>query len=364
MCIAFWSPKNQLGYRLILASNRDEFLNRPSLPANWHSFEPIDQSLLPVSASAALEATSQSSNNDGLNTQKFAHEIISGRDSIAGGTWLGIDKQTGKFGFLTNVAHPRDHIVPDKEESDRSPQDRSPPASRGLIIQEFLQGSEGVESCINKLKSSRISKNMNGYNLVIGQIGKNENEQDRIAFFCNRNPEGIDDEFGGIINHDLEGHNQGTSESTLVYGFSNGIAHRAPIWPKVTQGRYLMEDCLRKIQMNANSLPVDPADVETELFNLLSTTDDSTEDLPCNILIRPHHRLRTPGASASIETWYATRTQTIVLVSQTTPTRITFVERDAFQIQHSNSPGDELGKPVWMGDDCSCWRRFEFQLPS
>ncbi|KAI9622637.1 hypothetical protein KEM48_007126 [Puccinia striiformis f. sp. tritici PST-130] len=330
MCIAIWSSKNQLGYSL--------------LPADWHSFGRIGPGL--HSAPRSITHDVDSNDDDNADNDRTHAEILSGRDAIAGGTWLGINKRTGKFGFLTNVDAQVDRMARDKEEGVNNPtRDRPTPASRGLLIQEFLQGNEGPESYINKLKSSPISQNMNGYNLVIGQISKNENEKDQMSFFCNRDPKGTDTG-------------------------CNGIAHRVPIRPKVTLGVHLMEACLRKAGTSADSDRV--AVLERELFNLLSsghvlitqTTDDSTEDLPSNILIRPYHRLPAPNAPASLETWYGTITQTIVLVSETTPTKITFVERDAFQIQPSDSSGNGLATPVWMADEQSRWRRFEFQLPS
>ncbi|KNZ55573.1 uncharacterized protein VP01_2648g4 [Puccinia sorghi] len=213
----------------ILASNRDEFLNRPSLPAHWHSFEPIDCR--------------------GIHTgeEEKQPEILSGRDAVAGGTWLGINKRTGKFGILTNV-----------------------------------------------------------------------NRQ-------------LDD--------------------------------APPIWPKVTLAIYAMEECLKHSSRGPHSdQPVDQTCLEMDLFNLLSQTNETTEEVPSNIMVRPHHRHGSEDESESIETWYGTRTQTVLLVSDTVPSKITLVERDAFQINSSSHPS--LASPVWVGDDQSRWRRFQFFLSS
>jgi uncharacterized protein with NRDE domain len=149
-------------------------------------------------------------------------------------------------------------------------QDRPTPASRGLIIQEFLRSKEGVESYIANLKSSRTSQDMNGYNLVIGQVGKNGGDgEDRIGFFCNRDPQGMDTLSGTISNL-----HPGPSESTLVHGVSNGIACQAPIWPKVTRGIDSMQDCLSKIGEATNSRQTGSNNLEMELFNLLSWVKD------------------------------------------------------------------------------------------
>ncbi|KAA1119607.1 hypothetical protein PGT21_030014 [Puccinia graminis f. sp. tritici] len=371
MCIAIWSAKTQLGYRLILASNRDEFLSRPSLPAHLHSFGPIHPDVqAPPSSTAPEDPTTQDCRhiiNDGSQDHSSLSDgILSGRDAIAGGSWLGIHKETGRFGFLTNLTPPLNHIptLDDDDGQDQESEPSVPLISRGLIIQQFLAGNLAVHSYLDHLKSSRLSTKMNGYNLVIGQLARNEDEQDRIGFFCNRNPDRIDHHFADFSsNH----HQQASSDpqAPLVYAISNGIACKPPIWPKVTQGIRLMEECLCKIRTDTSCPQGAPTDLETELFDLISTTNDSTDDIPSNILIRPYHRLSTPGASASHETWYGTRTQTIVLVSQAFPATITFVERDAFQIQPPDDPhGNSLGTPVWMGDQRSRWRRFEFQFPA
>jgi uncharacterized protein with NRDE domain len=69
MCICFYTllhPK----YSLVLITNRDEFLARPTLPADWRG---------PGNAT------------------------LCGLDVKGGGTWFGVEKQTGKFALLTNV---------------------------------------------------------------------------------------------------------------------------------------------------------------------------------------------------------------------------------------------------------------------
>ena len=59
-------------YYSILCANRDEFLSRPTLDADFHSF--------------------------GVETDQ-EHQVLSGRDELAGGTWLGINR-TGKVAML------------------------------------------------------------------------------------------------------------------------------------------------------------------------------------------------------------------------------------------------------------------------
>jgi len=78
MCIALWALDHQ-DYALILCSNRDEFLSRPTQDAHFHNFE--------------KEAGSAQGN------------ILSGLDIKAGGTWFGVSR-TGKVALLTNITEP------------------------------------------------------------------------------------------------------------------------------------------------------------------------------------------------------------------------------------------------------------------
>jgi uncharacterized protein with NRDE domain len=80
----------------ILCANRDEFLGRPTLPAHFHSFEALSQ---PASVSV--------SNADGQTAQQaqgtapaLAGSVLSGRDVLAEGAWLGIHRTTGRVALL------------------------------------------------------------------------------------------------------------------------------------------------------------------------------------------------------------------------------------------------------------------------
>ncbi|KAG5638749.1 hypothetical protein H0H81_010559 [Sphagnurus paluster] len=79
MCIALWALDHQ-DYALILFSNRDEFLSRPTQDAHFHDFE------------TGIE--SRSGNAEG--------NILSGRDIKAGGTWFGVTR-TGRVALLGSL---------------------------------------------------------------------------------------------------------------------------------------------------------------------------------------------------------------------------------------------------------------------
>ncbi|KAG6900145.1 hypothetical protein C0993_002294 [Termitomyces sp. T159_Od127] len=75
MCIALWALDQQ-DYALILLSNRDELLRRPTLDAHFHNFD-----------TKAEDGSAQGG-------------ILSGRDILAGGTWFGVTR-TGKVALLS-----------------------------------------------------------------------------------------------------------------------------------------------------------------------------------------------------------------------------------------------------------------------
>ncbi|KAK0445713.1 NRDE protein-domain-containing protein [Armillaria borealis] len=78
MCIAFWTLEHP-EYALILCTNRDEFLDRPTLDAHFHSF--------------------------GRNSNSKEEDVLSGIDVLGGGTWFGMTR-AGRIALLTNITEP------------------------------------------------------------------------------------------------------------------------------------------------------------------------------------------------------------------------------------------------------------------
>lgn len=74
MCLLLIAKKIHPDYKLIIAANRDEFYNRPTMPADFWNEYP---------------------------------NILAGKDLQAKGTWLGITKE-GKFSALTNYRDLKD----------------------------------------------------------------------------------------------------------------------------------------------------------------------------------------------------------------------------------------------------------------
>ncbi|KAF9013050.1 NRDE protein-domain-containing protein [Cyathus striatus] len=90
MCIGIWTLDHP-EYALILCTNRDEYLDRPTLDAHWHNFEPV------------TDSPAHSGQEHATSTKEG--KILSGRDIKAGGSWFGINT-TGRIALLTNITEP------------------------------------------------------------------------------------------------------------------------------------------------------------------------------------------------------------------------------------------------------------------
>lgn len=116
MCLIVLAWQAHEDYPLIVAANRDEFLNRPAAPAHWWT---------------------------------DAGDILAGRDLEAGGTWLGISRD-GRFAALTNYRDPSRH--------------RENAPSRGRLVADFLAGAMGIDAYLDGLDPVAC----NGFNLLLG----------------------------------------------------------------------------------------------------------------------------------------------------------------------------------------------------
>lgn len=117
MCLILFALNKNSKYKLIIAANRDEYFNRPTInAAYWEE------------------------NNS----------ILGGRDINSGGTWIGINKN-GRFIAITNF---------------RDPKNENPNAkSRGELSKRFLFNTENVSDFITDISKSRTE--YNGFNLLL-----------------------------------------------------------------------------------------------------------------------------------------------------------------------------------------------------
>jgi uncharacterized protein with NRDE domain len=118
MCLILIAIDCHPQYQLVVASNRDEFYNRPTLPAGFWPDNP---------------------------------SILAGKDLQQGGTWLGITT-AGRFCALTNYRDP----------SNNNPQ--SP--SRGHLVHNYLNSNLSPESYMEDLGNGGAE--YNGFNLLAG----------------------------------------------------------------------------------------------------------------------------------------------------------------------------------------------------
>lgn len=117
MCLIVfaWRPNHALP--LIVAANRDEFYERPTLPLGHWQDSP---------------------------------DIVAGRDLKAGGTWMGVST-AGRFAALTNI---------------RAPGAATGSRSRGELPERYLRGQLTPEAYLNEL--AEHLQHYAGFNLLVG----------------------------------------------------------------------------------------------------------------------------------------------------------------------------------------------------
>ncbi|MBX7124621.1 MAG: NRDE family protein [Cyclobacteriaceae bacterium] len=128
MCLAFISYQQHPKFPLLIAANRDEFYDRPTLPASEWSDVP---------------------------------GLVAGRDQAGGGTWMGVTR-AGRVGLITNYRDPA-HLKTDAP-------------SRGKLVSDFLSGEMSAETFLHDLQPNAAT--YNGFNLIVGSM-------DALYYFSN-----------------------------------------------------------------------------------------------------------------------------------------------------------------------------------
>jgi len=149
MCLIIVALHQHKDYPLIVAANRDEFLDRPTLPAAFWPEEP---------------------------------SLLAGRDLQGGGTWLGLSRQ-GRLAAVTNV-----------REKDRP---LSSNRSRGWLTSHFLLN--GGEAAAFARTAHQQGEEFAGFNLLLGD-GK------ELWYLSNRGttPRRLESGLYGLSNHLLD----------------------------------------------------------------------------------------------------------------------------------------------------------------
>lgn len=258
MCIAFF------GFDLdpslpsfILASNRDEFWNRPTEPLHvWTPSHP---------RSGVITAPDVPDNSSEKTTQPTTPAVLAGRDLEKGGTWLGLTHHDhhhheeppplspGKhvrLALLTNVREPADHIPP--------PAILQARISRGELVTRFLTCSNVKEFV------EQNHDDYPGFNLLVGC------RETGYYYLSNRGPE----RFVRL-------------QPGKIYGLCNGYLDEP--WEKVVRGKQMFQSAVDQAKAGTSTTSGGHCrDKETtwnnlknQLWNML--TDEwkpQVEDLP------------------------------------------------------------------------------------
>jgi uncharacterized protein with NRDE domain len=149
MCLLVFAWKVHPHYDLILAANRDEFLNRPARSATFWDDKP---------------------------------ELLAGLDIEGGGTWLGVTLD-GKFSAITNYRDMKQH----KENA----------PSRGKLPLNYLNGRQPPSTYIESIRSG--ADRFNGFNLITGN-------RNAVWYYSNvqDEPEELKPGIYGLSNHLLD----------------------------------------------------------------------------------------------------------------------------------------------------------------
>lgn len=116
MCLIAWNWQPQSATPLLLVANRDEYYARPTLPLHWWTDA----------------------------------DILAGRDTQAGGTWLGVSR-SGRLAALTNHRSPKAL--------------RADTPSRGELVSQFLQTQAPAADFLAQLATR--AGNYNPFNLLV-----------------------------------------------------------------------------------------------------------------------------------------------------------------------------------------------------
>lgn len=140
MCLIVFAWQVVPGMPLVAAANRDEFYERPTLPAGWWDDHP---------------------------------DVYAGRDLRGGGSWMGITRG-GRFAAITNVRAPADQ--------------RADAPSRGALVADYLTGTASAQEYVAALAVRADA--YNGFNLVVG-------DREALLWFSNRSNSGAPDPRNG-----------------------------------------------------------------------------------------------------------------------------------------------------------------------
>lgn len=132
MCVIYLAYGQLADTPLVLLANRDEFYDRPTLPAaSWEDHP----------------------------------HVFGGRDLAAGGTWLAVS-DSGRIAAVTNY---------------RDPGGQLGTRSRGKLVSDFVSGVSGAREYLSEIESRKAE--YSGFNLLVGEFRE---ERSELLYFSNR----------------------------------------------------------------------------------------------------------------------------------------------------------------------------------
>ena len=243
MCLTAFAIGVSPDWPLVIASNRDEFLTRPTLPlARW--------------------------------TTDSGQPVISGRDLLAGGTWLGLTPG-GRAAFLTNV---------------RAARPKAAHRSRGELVTRWLESVSNAKIFVSDLmKQSPLT--YGGFNLVLGDI-----KQGSWHWVTNKSSAGAPVW-------------QVQSLKFGIFGLSNAALDTP--WPKTVGLKSVLQSALTSHPKIAN---LDT--LRARLWEALSNRELAFENnLPATGISRQAEKALSSAFVEFSEQAYGTRSSTLLLVN-------------------------------------------------
>lgn len=263
MCIVFWSdtpiyslcvPVHPLRRSLdrltstrspprrVVASNRDEFLARPTTDAAWHSWDP-----------RAL-----------ADEPDERRRTLSGLDLNAGGTWFGISLAP-EDGSDTGEAR-RMHFATLTNFTEEIPPGARP--SRGQLTRDFLDRISSCSSSESTLEDylaivEKQKQEYAGFNLVVGEISRPppadsapRKTQVRLAYISNRENPRKRARVLPPLPHAGAGVVAGSDGPKRVRAVSNAtleVEEGEEEWPKIKGGAAAFEQVLQDVERDGLS---------------------------------------------------------------------------------------------------------------
>lgn len=277
MCLAALSIVQHPRFVWVLASNRDEFHDRPALPMQWWQAD-----------------------DDGPM-------LLGGRDLSAGGTWLGLTA-AGHLALVTNVREPGRF--------------QAGLASRGDLVPQWLRSPGFAAHELLRL----ASEPRNGFNLLVSDL-----RDGRSAWLGNRgssaaSPPPVVARAGAPTESRTEPQTRLLGEGLI--GLSNALLDTP--WPKVQR--------LKQRLGLAVATAGDVADLVGAAMAALADRSEATDDrLPSTGVPLERERqlspafIHIPGRDGVAA--YGTRCSTVVVVEQTPAGRVVHLHEQRFSPQ-------------------------------